>query len=138
MSIKSQILNLQLTHQADFAKAGSRFTLAIKDYFPIKEVLNRTILLKNSDVYIYPGIKTGNRDNATHGIMCNVDDQYISFGLPIDPTNIKTCYKLTNTFAGGRFLIHKDNTVEYTIYGSGLPIIKSYLGRLEHIRPIKN
>jgi hypothetical protein len=41
-------------------------------------------------------------------------------------------------FAGGRFIIRMNDTGyagEFTIYGSGVPIIKSFRGKLEATRP---
>jgi len=38
-----------------------------------------------------------------------------------------------DTFAGGHFVIYNDNLAQLTIYGSGIPIIDSFLGNFDKI-----
>jgi hypothetical protein len=71
---------------------------------------------------------------SENGQIVSINPGSVSGGKTNDGQKSKL-YKLTeNLFAGGRFIVwinNKDFEAEYTVYGSGIPIISSERGKLE-------
>lgn len=84
---------------------------------------------------------TGTDEQIQYEITISEDGHMISMkpgpvsGERIKDGEVSKFYVLSNgLFAGGRFIIWINNNnfeAEYTIYGSGIPIIKSERGKLE-------
>lgn len=93
-------------------------SLKESDYVPISENIqyNITFSADGQTLTIEPGSVSGEKTNDSSGSVF---------------------YNIVNgLFAGGRFVIWKNNSVfvaEYTKYGSGVPIIKSERGNMELI-----
>jgi hypothetical protein len=83
---------------------------------------------------------TASDEGTRYEISFSEDGQSISIapasvsGVKTNDSKVSKRYDLVQgVFAGGRFIIWTDNTsfqAEYTIYGSGVPIIKSERGKL--------
>ena len=90
-------------------------SLKESDYVPVSEDIqyNITFSADGQSVTIEPGSVSGEKTNDSPGSVF---------------------YNIVNgLFAGGRFVIWKNNDVfgaEYTIYGSGIPVIKSERGSM--------
>lgn len=92
---------------------------------------------------LYESYYTVINEDIKHEVTFTEDGKMISIkpgpvsGEKTKDGEISKYYELVDgLFAGGRFIIWKNNEkieAEYTIYGSGLPIIKSERGKLELI-----
>jgi len=68
------------------------------------------------------------------GQIVTIEPGSVSGEIINDREEFKLYELVEGLFAGGRFVIwisHKDFEAEYTIYGSGIPIIRSERGKLE-------
>ena len=105
-----------------------KFTLQQDDYSKVSSGKNFNVVIKGSEVLIF------NNDSKMHGkLMTNGKFEKKSdnhpLGLDASDKKLVRWYYLDRTWAGGRFVIYED-MAELTIYGSGVPIISSYLGKL--------
>lgn len=92
-----------------------------------KRVINRTkIVFEGDKIYI---------NNEFAGRMKDID--HTPFGFLANNDKVIACYELdnsTHTNGGGRFVIYDGGFAEYTIFGSGRPIIDSFFGKLSRDR----
>jgi len=93
-----------------------RDSLQESDYIPTSEVISYDVIFSEDGqtVMIEPGSVTGEKIS--------------------DGEESKLYELVEGLFAGGRFVVwknHEDFEAEYTIYGSGIPIIRSERGKLE-------
>lgn len=91
-------------------------SLQESDYIPTNEVINYDVKFSEDGqkITIEPGSVIGEKIS--------------------DGEESKLYEFVEGLFAGGRFVVwknHKDFEAEYTIYGSGIPIIRSERGKLE-------
>jgi hypothetical protein len=90
---------------------------------------------------LYESYYTVTDEDIRYEIAFSQDGQMVSIkpgpvsGEKTNDGNVSKFYELGNgLFAGGRLVIWINNKVfeaEYTVYGSGIPIIKSERGKLE-------
>jgi hypothetical protein len=90
---------------------------------------------------LYESYYTVTNEDIQHEVTFSEDGQLVSIkpgpvsGVKTTDGKVSKFYELGDgLFAGGRFIIwinNKNFEAEYTIYGSGIPIIKSERGKLE-------
>lgn len=121
--------------KADFSMLnGGSFILKVNRVSIGPDVQFPRDSLKESDY-------TGNDENIQHKLIFSDDGTEVSIepgpvkGVKIKDNGVCKFYELTDgLFAGGRLLIWIDNDefeAEFTVYGSGVPIIRSERGKLE-------
>ena len=93
---------------------------------------------------LFESYYTVTNEDIQHEVTFSEDGQIVSIkpgpvsGGKTNDGKVSKFYELGDgLFAGGRFIIwinNKNFEAEYTIYGSGIPIIKSERGKLELMR----
>lgn len=102
---------------------GVKFHLDMNDYHTSEKEILYTLKFIDDKIEIEKDGKV-----EIDGVRTTYNPQ--DFGL-LDKNLTPSLYYHLNSFAGGRLVIYNNDFVEFTIYGSGLPIIFSVLGQLE-------
>lgn len=99
----------------------AKFSLDINDYDKVSNTKHYNIQFTDNKILI---------NNNITGVIGKIRYDAIFESNQHKPL---IYYDLINNNGGGRFVIYENNLAEFTIYGSGKPIISSYLGRIKKI-----
>ena len=103
----------------------SKFKLSKNDYNNMDKILNYNITILDNVISVKKD------SDIITGTLQSLESVEECFGLDVKKEEVLACYNL-DFFAGGRFVFYKDGTSELTCYGSGVPIIYSYLGSIQN------
>lgn len=102
-------------------RGGPKFHLRPEDYQRVPDKSYDVEYDNNHIVIAY--------DNGLEIVGRAVVNERWDMGLATNQP-IMTYYKINENWAGGRIVIYNNHTMEYTVYGSGVPILSSQLGVL--------
>ena len=114
----------RLLLEADCSR--DHFNLLLSDYTPIKQNRFIEIMFNNNQIQIKYG------DRIIKGKRIDDISKWSSFGLIGTKNKVLAYYQLDDYFGGAYLKMYENNWIEYTVLGSGRPIINSSLYKIEN------